>query len=230
MSIITVMVKHPRIRNFTDMFQAQRSFDPCLGIGNHAHELLHSCAAALHGSESGFAWTDHSGARLDLQRMNVFLMPFIRGLEAAVRALRDGAASVLIPWRQHWILGLGLSATNAAKSPVAFVIFEGKMIPRFDAHMLGVIDGFQCSLATVLSCQQPECGASRTAIENDDLLIVCSYCRQVRSESGEWLLWDLYPKLTGRQKCSHTICETCALLHYSELVLFKSMKEGSLSD
>ena len=150
------MSHHPRIANFADLFKAQRTFEQSLGVGNHANELLHSCAAALHGSHSGFAWIDDSGTRLDLQRMSGVLKPFIDGLEAAARAIRDGAASVLISWRQHWFLGLVLSVTDAAGSPLAFVIFEGKTMPRFDVHMLGMIDGFQCSLATILNCQNGE--------------------------------------------------------------------------
>lgn len=203
------MVK-PLITIFEDMFTAKAPSEHCYYPGHHARELLKTCAAIVRGSQSGFTWKDASCSHLDDRRTSEALKPYLEGLNVAASMVYEGESSVLLPWKNHWLLGLSLSVTDGAVSPVAFITFEGKTMPRFDSHMRGVIDGFRCSLATILNCERIEEASCRSS----DLLVVCSHCKLIKGEKNQWLPWDSYPMFNGRQKLSHTICEACSISLY----------------
>lgn len=185
-------------------------------MGHQARELLQTCTTLLRGSLSGFTRKCNFDDDLDLQLKCEALEPFAEGLDATARMIYEGESSVLIPWKNHWLLGLSLSVSDAAESPVAVIIFVGNNMPRFDSHMRGMIDGFRCSLATLLNCQRTEEVAAANKSGSKDILTVCSHCKLIKNDTNEWVSWDNYPTFSGRHKLSHTICEACSILHYDE--------------
>ncbi len=56
------------------------------------------------------------------------------------------------------------------------------------------------------------------------LAVICSYCKKIRNEDGEWLSIENYLQKRTGAKCSHGICEEC-----SDSLLDELENEDSIS-
>lgn len=49
------------------------------------------------------------------------------------------------------------------------------------------------------------------------LLPICSFCKRIRDESGNWQLLEKYITSHSEAVFSHSLCEECAKIHYPEI-------------
>ena len=50
------------------------------------------------------------------------------------------------------------------------------------------------------------------------LLPICSFCKKIRDEAGEWRQLESYIAARSGARFSHTFCQECGRRHYPELV------------
>ena len=50
------------------------------------------------------------------------------------------------------------------------------------------------------------------------LLPICSFCKRIRDEAGDWQQLETYIGSRSAARFSHTFCEECGRRHYPELV------------
>lgn len=49
------------------------------------------------------------------------------------------------------------------------------------------------------------------------LLPICSFCKRIRDEAGEWRQLEAYIAARSAARFSHTFCQECGRVHYPEL-------------
>jgi hypothetical protein len=52
----------------------------------------------------------------------------------------------------------------------------------------------------------------------EGMLPICSFCKRIRDEHGEWRSLELFIADRSEARFSHTFCETCGRIHYPDLV------------
>jgi hypothetical protein len=50
------------------------------------------------------------------------------------------------------------------------------------------------------------------------LLPICSFCKRIRDEAGDWRQLETYISMRSAARFSHTFCPECGRRHYPELV------------
>jgi hypothetical protein len=52
----------------------------------------------------------------------------------------------------------------------------------------------------------------------EGMLPICSFCKRIRDERGEWRQLEVYIAERSAARFSHTFCEECGRAHYPDLV------------
>jgi hypothetical protein len=52
----------------------------------------------------------------------------------------------------------------------------------------------------------------------EGLLPICSFCKRIRDEAGEWRQVESYVAARSRARFSHTFCPECGRRHYPDLM------------
>jgi hypothetical protein len=52
----------------------------------------------------------------------------------------------------------------------------------------------------------------------EGLLPICSFCKKIRDETGEWRQMESYIASRSGARFSHTFCRECGRRHYPDLV------------
>jgi hypothetical protein len=50
------------------------------------------------------------------------------------------------------------------------------------------------------------------------LLPICSFCKRIRDEAGDWRQLETYISMRSAARFSHTFCPECGRRHYPELM------------
>ncbi len=77
------------------------------------------------------------------------------------------------------------------------------------------------NLQRKLTKRNAELQAALDRIETlQGLLPICSHCKMIRSESGNWIQIESYISEHSRAEFSHGICPGCAEKYYPEMDLY----------
>jgi hypothetical protein len=52
----------------------------------------------------------------------------------------------------------------------------------------------------------------------EGMLPICSFCKRIRDEGGEWRQLEVFIADRSAARFSHTFCQACGRIHYPELV------------
>jgi hypothetical protein len=52
----------------------------------------------------------------------------------------------------------------------------------------------------------------------EGMLPICSFCKRIRDEAGEWRRFEVFITERSEARFSHTFCQQCGREHYPELV------------
>lgn len=123
-----------------------------------------------------------------------------------------------------WFLGRTAGVVNAVSVVVArfwvAVTFENQFIPFWAAVLndtirlvifLGVV-----FLLSKIARQKHE--LEHRVEELEGILPICSFCKKIRNDEGEWEQFESYVTERSAAQFTHSVCTRCEELHYGSVV------------
>lgn len=164
------------------------------------------------------------GCQIVLRREQT--MEISPGLQELI--LRQAAAShervVTVPWAGSVLLFLGLSSGLAADGRKYVLGMQLDQGFEMTERRAGVLDGLRCSLQTYLARLRPAAPPQPAAPQSLEMAgpgahpVTCSCCRRVHTAQHGWMHWDDLRLMTTGRGSSHTVCEKCADVLYSDVL------------
>ena len=79
--------------------------------------------------------------------------------------------------------------------------------------------GVLCLIAALTHRTAHQTRALRQEIRTlEGLLRICSFCKSIQDERGEWMQLERYVSGHSETQFSHGVCPTCFKIHYGDLV------------
>jgi hypothetical protein len=124
----------------------------------------------------------------------------------------------LAAWYSGWWPALGL----AVAIPLAQVLFTMLAGPPVDVLTLLATTTFRGSVVVFMALWFARLSEHEHALRREvqvlqGLLPICSFCKSIKNESGEWERLERYISRRSETKFSHGVCPICQEAHYGNL-------------
>ncbi len=122
-----------------------------------------------------------------------------------------------------WNRGLWLSLTTAGAMSLTrishqFIFSQGPLVvdELADAMLCFFVLMLLAALTTLLGRQSRQLRQRVRLLEG--LLPICSFCKSIRSETGDWVQLEKYIASHTEATFTHGLCQNCAKEHYREFL------------
>ena len=103
--------------------------------------------------------------------------------------------------------------------------YEGRVFPfRFDPEgktfVIWIAINITEKIKSQIKLEKTNNKLNKSEEENrilKGILPICSYCKKIRDEKGNWIQIEAYIQKHSTSKFSHGICEECAKKYYSDI-------------
>jgi hypothetical protein len=120
-----------------------------------------------------------------------------------------------------WYSGRWPALTLAITIPVAHVVFA--MLERAGQNLLALAAAaaFRGSIVVVMALWLARLSDHERALEREvqtlkGLLPICSFCKSIRNDAGQWENMEQFISSRSATRFSHGVCPSCREIHYSE--------------
>jgi hypothetical protein len=117
-------------------------------------------------------------------------------------------------------------------APVAqflFVILEGRPV---SLAALTVMTILRVVVISVMALWFARLSEHERALDEEvralkGLLPICSFCKSIRNDAGEWENLERYISKRSATEFSHGICPSCHKIHYADLLERERQRKGA---
>ena len=103
--------------------------------------------------------------------------------------------------------------------------YEGRVVPfRFEPEgktfVIWIAINITEKINSQIKLEKTNNKLNKSEEENrilKEILPICSFCKKIRDENGNWLQMEAYIQKYSKSKFSHGICEECTKKYYSDI-------------
>jgi hypothetical protein len=122
-----------------------------------------------------------------------------------------------------WYSGRWPAVALGVIIPIAQLIFMVVESPPVSFPLLAAQTAFRGAVIIVMALWFARLSEHERALDDEvralkGLLPICSFCKSIRNDAGEWEHLERYISKRSETQFSHGICPSCHQVHYADLI------------
>jgi hypothetical protein len=122
-----------------------------------------------------------------------------------------------------WYSGRQPALTLAVAMPLAHLVFVMLEASRVNMPALVATAVFRGSVIVFMALWFARLSEHERALQHEvqvlkGLLPICSFCKSIRNDAGEWEPLERFISKRSETQFSHGVCPSCQAIHYGDLI------------